>query len=229
MEIIDVLSQIEEELTWRQNEIRFLRNQLSNISAEDDKKRYRKSLVVMLYSHYEGFCRTAFLIYVHQINNLRIKRGEVNEYIKTASLAEVFKAYSNLDKKCKLFKKVLPDDFKLHLYSRQVDFVNMINELWNDTLIIPEDIIDTESNLRPVVLRKMLFRLGFPCDTFSQYEGRIHMLLEYRNNIAHGTKKDGLTETDYYRIESATFTRTTELKKLIIKALQNDAHLKNVY
>ena len=33
----DIISQIEEQLTWRLNELRFLKNQLFTIENEDDK------------------------------------------------------------------------------------------------------------------------------------------------------------------------------------------------
>ncbi|MBC1345165.1 hypothetical protein HB799_13990, partial [Listeria welshimeri] len=50
MDKIDVISQIEEELTWRKDEFYFFKNQLSKMEKESDRERYRKSLVVMLYS-----------------------------------------------------------------------------------------------------------------------------------------------------------------------------------
>lgn len=228
MDIVDIRSQIENELTWRQNEIRFLKNQLSLISSENNKRKYRKALVVMLYSHYEGFCKTTFLIYVDSINRLGIKRIDSNDFIKTVSLADVFKAYGNLDKKCALFKNTLPSDEKLHLFSRQVDFVNMINPLWNDAVEIPESVVDTESNLKPIVLRKILFRLGFPYDCFNNYEGKINYLLEKRNNIAHGSEQDGLPEKEYSEVEKATFTIMEEIMKLVVQALENKEYLKVV-
>ena len=68
MNLLDIRAQIEEEITWRSDEIRFLKNQLSNIQKETEKEKYRKSLVVMLYSHYEGFSKTIFQIYINEIN-----------------------------------------------------------------------------------------------------------------------------------------------------------------
>jgi HEPN superfamily RiboL-PSP-like protein len=50
-----------------------------------------------------------------------------------------------------------------------------------------------ESNLKPVVLRKILFRLGFPPETFASHEGTIHRLVNRRNNIAHGLSAAVLT------------------------------------
>ena len=45
---------LEADMAWRQEDLAFFKNQLNNIS-EDDKDRYRKSLVLILYSHMEGF------------------------------------------------------------------------------------------------------------------------------------------------------------------------------
>ena len=226
MNLLDIRAQIEEEITWRSDEIRFLKNQLSNIQKETEKEKYRKSLVVMLYSHYEGFSKTIFQIYINEINKESIKRLEANYYIATASLNEIFKLYDSRDKKNKFFKKPLPNDEKLHHYSRQVDFLEKIDDIWNETVVLPDDIVDTESNLKPIVLRKLLFRLGFAHDRFVSYEGLIEQLLNKRNNVAHGSLKEGIKERDYQKIEDATFKVMDELKKLLMNALQNKLYLK---
>lgn len=226
MNLLDVRAQIEEEITWRSDEIRFLKNQLSNIYRENEREKFRKALVVMLYSHYEGFCKTLFLIYINEINLNGIGRSEANSYIVTASLEDAFKAYDSRDKKNKFFKRQLPDDEKLHRFSRQVDFIDSMHDLLSEKVYIPEEIIDTESNLKPVVLRKLLFRLGFKYDIFNSYEGQIDHLLNKRNNIAHGSEKDGIKEEEYNDIEKATFTVIEELKKLVINALENKEFLK---
>ena len=40
-------AELEEELRWRQEELVFFKNQLSNIESEIDADRYRKSLVLI--------------------------------------------------------------------------------------------------------------------------------------------------------------------------------------
>ena len=43
---------------------------------------------------------------------------------------------------------------------------------------IPADkVVDPESNLKPDVIRKTLFRLGFQHDTFHPHEATVHQLL----------------------------------------------------
>lgn len=54
----ELREELEEELRWRQEELAFFKNQLSNINSEEDSCRYRKSLVFLLYSHFEGYVVT---------------------------------------------------------------------------------------------------------------------------------------------------------------------------
>ena len=226
MNILDIRAQLEEELTWRLNELRFLRNQLAFIKDHDQKKLFRKSILVMLYSHFEGFCKTVFLIYIKTINQERVTRSNANDFIATASLVEIFRAYDNLDKKCELFKRALPDDNKLHKFARQVDFVREFNVFLAKIVDLPESIVDVESNLKPIVLRKILYRLGFPHDAFESFEGEINHLLNLRNSIAHGAYKQGLEQAEYAKIETATFDVMFRIKKIIISALDKQEFLK---
>jgi hypothetical protein len=62
---------------------------------EEDRKRLRKALVVMLYAHFEGTCRTILCLYVDFINNQNLKIGVVGS-AAAASLSDFFKALKNL-------------------------------------------------------------------------------------------------------------------------------------
>ena len=53
----ELREELETELAWRQEELAFFKNQLNNISDENDQRRYRKSLVLILYSHMEGYIK----------------------------------------------------------------------------------------------------------------------------------------------------------------------------
>ncbi|SFA45932.1 hypothetical protein SAMN05192569_101072 [Parageobacillus thermantarcticus] len=230
IDLIDIRSQLEEEMTWRSNEIRLLRNQLAYIEDDEDKKRYRKALVVMLYSHYEGFCRTAFLIYVDAINKAKVLRKAANDYIVACSFAEEFQAYEDASRKPEIYRKIfgnkLPDDTKLHSYARQVDFISNMHSFLDKPVTIPDTVVDTESNLWPVVLKKILFRLGLPYDAFKEYEGQITMLLNRRNGIAHGRDKEGFDENTYSEIEKATFEVMKAVIEVIMSALKEKRYLK---
>ena len=226
MNLIDVRAQLESDLAWRQNEIRLLRNLLSTLTKEEDKKRYRKALVVMLYSHYEGFCKTAFLTYIAAINQENIPCFKANNYIKVASLSDIFDALETRDSKCKTFKPRLPDDSKLHRYCRHVDFISELDRFMNRRIYIPDKLIDTESNLKREVLRKLLYRLGFPYDIFVNHEGKIECLLNIRNEIAHGRYSiKGIEQDQYESLEKAIYEVMTGLIKILMNSLESQSYL----
>ena len=228
MNLADLRAQIEEEISWRSDEIRFFRNQLSNIELEQDKDRYRKALVVILYSHYEGFCKQALSIYAGAINNEQILFSDATDCIIAASLAMVFKDLDS-NKKSDIFKSVLPDDSQLHRFTRQVDLITSLSDLFVREIEIPIDnVVETESNLRPSVLRKILYKLGFPHDSFEQYEGLINQLINRRNIVAHGGRDSGLSEQRYIDVEEALFKIMDQMMNLIVRALHNRIYLKTL-
>ncbi|WP_353948457.1 MAE_28990/MAE_18760 family HEPN-like nuclease [Sporolactobacillus sp. Y61] len=227
--LLDKRAQLEEELTWRADEIRLLRNQLSYIEFEKDQNRFRKALLVMLYSHYEGFCSIAFQIYIAAINEEHLKRSEVNHFLAASSMIEAFDAYEDDNIKPrhykKIFKKTLPDKNNLQKFARQIDFVDSFSDLWTQNVYIPDDIVDTESNLWPIVLKKLLYRLGLPCNYFEDQECYIHELVNRRNGIAHGRDKEGITADIYNHIEKSTFSIMERVINLIIDALKKGIYL----
>jgi len=227
----EVRVELESDLTWRSDEIRFLKNQLAYILREDDKERYRKSLLVMLYSHYEGFCKTAFLIYINVINKEKLQRKEANQNLTACSLHNVFTAYEDMDRKPdkyrEIFKNALPEEKALHRFARQVDFVVNIDNIWDEVIVVSEEIADTESNLWPIVLKKILFRLGLPEQSFKEYEGSISRLVNMRNGVAHGRDKDGIKEDVYGSIEKTVFDIMQGVIDVIIDTLKSQKYLRD--
>ena len=195
MNLTEIREQLLEELTWRKNELSFFESQLVHLSTEDDQEKYRKALVVMLYSHFEGFFKSAFLLYKDSINQEHLKCSQVNDFIVVCSLLAVFKALENPQNKSPLFKKTLPDDTEIHKFFRRVEFVGMLDDIDNQTVNIPDEIVDTESNLKPIIIKKILYQLGLPYEKLNF--GKINKLLGFRNAIAHGAMKDGVKEQDY--------------------------------
>jgi hypothetical protein len=159
----DLRKQLELEMEWRQKEIRLLHNQLSSITDEDERKSYCKSLVVMLYSHFEGFFKAAMSIYIDKINEKNFLCNKVSNYIAAASLIDIFKALNDSGKPCSFFSVTHPNP-KLRTYCRHVYFLNGMNTLLDQPVNLTADIIDTESNLKVHIMGKILFRLGFPYD-----------------------------------------------------------------
>jgi len=225
-ELLDIWAQLEQEKSWRQDEIRLLENQLSLIKKEPDKDIYRKSLIVMLYSHYEGFFKSAFSIYAKAINNENIKCREATDFLSAATLAQEFHALHNPEKKCDCFRSLLPEDTKLHRFAREVEFLCNLDNFWDKKIEIPDTVYDPESNLKVIILRKILFRMGFNYKIFERFEGNIHRLLKIRNDVAHGDRKNGLSNKEYREIAKAIFSTMSELIVILMDSLKNRSYKK---
>jgi hypothetical protein len=212
-------AELEADRAWREEEIRAFQNRGSEIEDKEELKRYRRALVLLLYAHYEGFCKFAFILYATTINSSGISCGEASYAVAAASLNEMFRNLRNPQKKCDLFRRDLPDDAKLHQFAREREFIEQTAEVEKRPVNIPDDVVDTESNLTPIVLGKNLYRLGLPHDQFEAHDGEIHQLLNLRNGVAHGDLKDGIEEIAYMRLRAATFAIMTGLGTGIMKAL----------
>ena len=224
--IQEIRAELEQELTWRTDEIRFLKNRLEDIAGSKQKMLYRKSLVVMLYSHYEGFFKFALLIYVRTINAEGIKCSDANSAIVAGAWHEIFKAMEQGDKKERIFRKPLPGEDSLHRYARRREFVEQLPDFQSTNVTIPDTTIDTESNLWPEVLQKNLYRVGLQHDIFGSNDGTISKLVNRRNDVAHGSRRDGLTAEKYSEMERAVFRMMDDFMLLIVSALRNNAFKK---
>ena len=228
MNLDNVLAELEDDLNWRANEMRFHRNILLNLATEKEQSVFRKSMVVMLYAHYEGYSKVAFGIYASEINKLSLTCNDVNSFISAASLSDLFTALFDTQRKCDLFRRTLPEDTVVHRLARQVELINVLDDVGKRKVAIPVDfVVDTESNLKPAILRKILFRLGFPHNAFEQHEGLIEKLLGIRNSVAHGELTSGVGEKLYNDLENATYTILNEVKGMVWNGLK-DAKYKKV-
>ena len=195
---------LENELAWRLEEMSFFKNILEDIERKNEKDKYRKSLVLLLYSHLEGFIKFSLLNYAQYLNALQRKRKEFDYTLIATSMDKEFKAYENRNSKSPLFKNSkIPSDSSIHNLYRRVNLLESSKDLLNKTLIIDDNAVDTESNLWYIVLRKNLYRLGLPDDMFAEYEKDIDALVNRRNSIAHGGRSSGVQDREYAKWETS--------------------------
>jgi len=227
MTIDNLREEIENELTWRSNEFRMLKNNISNIIKEEDKLKYRKSLVVMLYANFEGFCKISLLVYVKYLNSLNIKRKDIynKPELIASSMNEIFKLYDDKDRKCQVFKSKLPNDKNLHSVYRRTSLISEFENFMDESINLKEEVINTESNLWSHVLSKNLYILGINHDMFKQYNGDIDRLVNMRNSIAHGSERKGITEKSLEKLEKCILR---DVMPKIITLLVREANLLKV-
>lgn len=229
MTFVDLRKQLELELEWREKEVKLLYNLLSRAKDEDDRKACGKALLVMLYSHFEGFCNIAFSIYIdilnaEKINGENIKCSQVNKNIAAISLDEIFKAIKDPNVNCSFFAGSAPNEKWKHFY-RRVYFLTEINNLFDQPIKLKEEFISTKSNLKVPILSMILYHLGFPPDRFNDYTTDISNMVDRRNDYAHGEKKTGIKIEEYERFEVATFRLMNELMELLDDSLNNKLYL----
>jgi hypothetical protein len=219
MNLPDLSAQLESELAWRQDEIRFFQNRGTILLKPDEQDQYRRAVVLILYAHFEGFCKFAFDLYRTAINGEQVACSDASPAIAAAGWATLFRELRNPSSKCAEFKQALPDDGKLHRFARDREFMERSIEFNRLPVTIPDDFVDTESNLKPVVLRKILYRLGLPHDQFSQHEGEIDRLLRVRNKIAHGESRSGIIATNYEELRAIVFQIMEDVKRQVVESL----------
>ncbi|MEY8516828.1 MAE_28990/MAE_18760 family HEPN-like nuclease [Lachnospiraceae bacterium 29-84] len=215
---------LESELAWRQEELAFFKNQLNEI-AEENKNKYRKSLVLILYSHLEGYIKICLQTYIQYINSQGLNRKDVNTGLMVASMHKEFLAYENLDRKCEVFRKQLPDDTRLHRLYRRVDFMEKAEDFKEQELNIDDQIIDTESNLWYIVLQKNLYKVGLPINLFDDCQRDIDALVNRRNSIAHGNFRSGVTAEEFTNWEAKVSETLSTVTRLLYDYANNEKYL----
>lgn len=220
----ELREELETELAWRQEELAFFKNQLNEI-AENNKNKYRKGLVLILYSHMEGYIKICLQTYIHYINSQELNRNDVSTGLMVASMHKEFMAYENLDRKYEIFRRELPEDAHLHRLYRRVDFIENIEGFKSQKLVIDDNIVDTASNLRYIVLQKNLYKLGLPVDLFNDYHNDIDALVNRRNSIAHGNFHAGVTENEFASWENKVSGILSGVTMLIYDYANNKKYL----
>lgn len=222
---IDVFrSQLELDWDWRLDELKLLKNLSSNL-AEDKADIYRRSLVVFLYAHFEGFFQFALTHYIETINEQNIPCSQANTHLISATLNSVFKALRDDNAKCEYFKNDAPDDTKLHRFYRENQFLENSSDIFSKYVQIQTTAIDLESNLSPVVVKKNLYKLGLPYHLDREVEGHLLRLKNIRNKIAHGERKDGVRSSEYEGFENSVLRTISSTMANLTSACNDKLYL----
>jgi hypothetical protein len=216
MKVEDFSAELESDLEWRQAEVLFFQNVSSGI-RDTDLQRYLKSLVLVVYAHVEGYVKFSLSSYVRAINSQMLSCNDANDAIVAASLSDLLSALRDAQRKSKDFSKA-PDDAALQQFCRDREFVSKSRDFFSMTVKIPDSAVNTESNLWPIVLRKNLYRLGLPHDRLSHLDGALSRLVNTRNEIGHGSRRDGVEWKDYLELRNAAFKVMQDITSCLFTA-----------
>ncbi len=196
MTLEEFQEEIEIEREWREKEINFLNNHQGSMEG-DEQKLFRRSIICLIYAHIEGFVQFSFSLYINAINQKELECSAVKPAIAAAAFHTEFYALKNKEKKNPFFKKAFPDDTHLHAFSREIEFIENINEFNCHIVKIPDNFINTENNVGQQVMEKMLFKIGLDHTELKDINAPLGRLLNVRNDISHGKRKAGIDDEDY--------------------------------
>lgn len=206
--------EIEDDLKWRESELQFLKK-IAFDTREDLVKNVTalRSLWVMLYAHYEGFCKFVWDIYLDHIEHSRVQNKKLSSSIMLISLSK------ELDKKRKGITNKLLCEFCEEGYSQHMEQYAHFSD---------ENKLSTNSNLYPNVMDENNEKLSISLSSLEVSGNRtnIKALVSRRNDIAHG-KKMYIRNLEEYKIyEDSAFNIMIDLACEVIEAIEQKTHLK---
>jgi RiboL-PSP-HEPN len=224
-----VAAELEEDERLRISELILLENICESLNDEAIQNRMRKSMLVMLYAQLEGFTKFALEVYKRHVSEANLKCGDVQSELAVSAFSDVFSALKGSDR---VTKKFLPKELHetkedLRTFAIQKTLVDRASSFLDSDLMIPEKYIDLESNLKPIVLKKNLFRLGLEHNQFSEHDAVLQKLVGLRNNIAHGDIVAGVDSKDYDDMRGSVLKIVQDIRLKIIDAIQTRRYLKS--
>ena len=221
--------ELEQEYSSRVEEIQKIENFVGlNLNDDSDMAGLmRKSLVLILYAHFEGYCKQALQYYIIYINKEDIPICNVKAGLVAANLNVEFQKLFNTNYHPVTLTS-LATDAALQQHGRKREFISAYDNCINRQIGLKEDFISTESNLRPDILKKLLFQLELDSSAVDTYQGEIHRLVNVRNGFAHGERMTYPNKKEFDQYKEAAYSTMTNIKLLVAEAFAQSAYLKAI-
>ncbi|RYD58935.1 MAG: hypothetical protein EOP56_01520 [Sphingobacteriales bacterium] len=181
---------LDEDLAWRKKEISEL---MLIAKSESEKTVILKSLILLLYAHWEGYIKKSSKLYIKYVSEKKLKTSDLCVNFKAIVLKQHVSRCIENKESLSLVNEL---DF-IDKYLKYQDLKFKINvKIDGDQ---DNSIIDTESNLKPKVFKKILSILGLNYkNALSTREHYINSnLLLNRNSIGHGSDFDSSKQQEF--------------------------------
>lgn len=223
-DILEFRSDMEEALYWRKSELMSLKSLLN----EGNRVPVIKTLIVMLYAHFEGFFKDCLECYVDYINSTDMKLNNFADAIITASLNREYSSFEDLNRKCKELTTTPPTEAFLHKYHRRKELTQkFMSDYLNKKIRIDEKIINTKSNLDYGVMQENMYVLGLDYNYFSDKQNVITKLVRLRNSVAHGSQKEPIESAEFEKMEKDIFEIMEEIIKYLFQFCLEKKYLRD--
>ena len=164
-----LFQEIDSEMSWRRIEIHHLKSLLKIKKNSKEKDVLAKSVILISYSHWEGFVKSISMYYLSYIAFLALPKDKMSTNLIASCLIRIGENQNMATKIKELHKALTDNTYKLAF---NID-----------------KLVDAESNLNSVVLDKILVNIGASTSTFETKSIFIDsILLKNRNDFAHGDR-----------------------------------------
>lgn len=221
-----VYEEIENDRAQREREVRLIENIASRAQNEEERNMLRRSLILLTYAHFEGFCKFALLAYASAVNAIGLPCRDACTPLVAATLNKVFAALRDVNSKHEAFAHGLPNDRDLHLLARQRSFIDKYEDIVTRRVELPDSLVDTKSNLNSLMLKRNLYQLGLEYPAVDAYRGSIDKLLGVRNAIAHGDALKVPSAMEANEYTGAAFEVMRFVQQEVYDALRSEAYRK---
>lgn len=171
---IEAHEKLECDIAWRKKEIINLLSRLK-LSSGFDSITISKCIVLISYSHWEGFVKNASIIYLTYVKTISNNPSNLSNALKASLLAWNFSIENkSIINKIEVIENKIWHSEKFNFYIKEM--------------------CSTESNLNYNVLQKVLYSIGIRTDVFALKKNYIDdVILGNRNAIAHGEQRETLS------------------------------------
>ncbi len=214
MEVTKLEDLLYEDWTWRKTEV----SELIILAETEEQNVLLKSVILLLYAHWEGYIKKSSKTYLKFI---------VDNQIEVSKLTDNFKYFA-----LKGFTKEVFNSSDTLTTNNELNFITKFNEINSKTIdkfirINLENerdktIIDTHDNLTPAIFKRILDIIGIKyLDVYESKKTHIDKkLVEYRNSIGHGNRK--LSSSEDFLLEIASLKELRDIIFLIIENFRDD-------
>ena len=177
-----LLDKVDNEMSWRLKEIHDLKTIASSSSVSKLRKKVLfRTGVALLYAHWEGFIKCTGSYYLEYVSFQRLPINKLKNNFVTLIYKNQIDV-SNTSNKYSIFDSIVETLIEKNTSKAKVPF---------------KSIIQTKSNLSSVVLKEIIWCLGFDYSKFATKEYIIDTrLVSKRNHVAHGESMP-ISETEF--------------------------------
>lgn len=194
----DLQDMIDAEMAWRKKELYALKSNIQS-SRAFAKETALRSGIALLYAHWEGAIKNIAYYYLIFVSYQKIPYNRLKNNFLAITIKQKLAQFEETNKT-----------------TLQTMIIDSIIETYSETSQIPtEKIISTNSNLNSAIFQEIMCTIGLKTDYYEQsYKMIDEVLLNMRNNIAHGERLENISLDE---------NRYNEIHKIIIELIDHFA------